>query len=173
MGPLSFLFQWWRHLSSVGPDFGYFSDASKTILIVKTEYLAPAESIFASANIQITVQGQRNLGAALGTCAFTEAYMSHRKWQLGPLKLLFWLVLPLPVPMQAACCSFTHGMIGRWMCVMRTIPDISPLFKPHEDAIYLKLLPSFTGHSVKVSYFLFLVAWTTWGMGKEATISYH
>ena len=38
-------------------------------------------------------------------------------------------------------------MTGRWMYVMRTIPDISPLFKPLEDAIYLKLLPSFTSHS--------------------------
>ena len=42
-------------------------------------------------------------------------------------------------------------MIGRWMYVMRTIPDISPLFKPLEDAIYLKLLPSFTGHSCSTS----------------------
>ena len=48
---------------------------------------------------------------------------------------------------HAAYCAFTHSMIGRWMYVMRTIPDISPLFKPLEDAIYLKLLPSFTGHS--------------------------
>ena len=30
---------------------------------------------------------------------------------------------------------------------MRTIPDIGPLFRPLKDAIYLKLLPSFTGHS--------------------------
>ena len=40
-------------------------------------------------------------------------------------------------------------MIGHWIYVMRTIniPDISPLFKPLEDAIYLKLFPSFIGHS--------------------------
>ena len=30
---------------------------------------------------------------------------------------------------------------------MRTIPKISPLFKPLEDTIYLKLLPYFTDHS--------------------------
>ena len=42
-------------------------------------------------------------------------------------------------------------MIGRWMYVMRTIPDIGPLFKPLKDAIYLKLLPSFTGHSCSSS----------------------
>ena len=30
---------------------------------------------------------------------------------------------------------------------MRTIPDISHLFQPLEDAIRLKLVPSLTGHS--------------------------
>ena len=29
---------------------------------------------------------------------------------------------------------------------MRTIPNISPLFQPLEDAIRLQLLPSITGH---------------------------
>ena len=52
---------------------------------------------------------------------------------------------------HAAYCAFTYGMIGRWMDVMRIIPDISPLFKPLEDAIYLKLLSSFTGHSCSTS----------------------
>ena len=35
--------------------------------------------------------------------------------------------------------------------MMRTIPGISPLFKPLEDAIYLKLIPSLTGHSCSTS----------------------
>ena len=34
---------------------------------------------------------------------------------------------------------------------MSTIPDISPLFNPLKDTIYLKLLPSFTGHSSSTS----------------------
>ena len=33
------------------------------------------------------------------------------------------------------------------MSVMRTIPNIGPLFEPLEDAIRLQLIPSFTGHS--------------------------
>ena len=37
------------------------------------------------------------------------------------------------------------------MYVMRTIPGISPLFKPLEDAIYLKLIHSLTGHSCSAS----------------------
>ena len=147
VGPLFSLFQWWQHLSSVGPDFGYFPNASKTVLIVKPEHLAAAESIFANTNIQITAQGQRHLSLVQLWKLFPLLkLMSHRKWQLGLLRLLLWIVLP-------AYYAFTHGMIGHWMYAMRTIPDISLLFKPLEDAIdiYLKLLPSFTGHSCSTS----------------------
>ena len=140
VGPLSSFFQWCRHLSSVGPNFGYFPNASKTVLIVKPEHLAAAESIFARTNIQITAQGQKHLGAALGTHSFTEAYVSQKvaTW-IAEVTVLANVASTRP---HAAYCAFTHGMIGRWMYVMRTIPDISPLFKPL-DAIYLKLLPSF------------------------------
>ena len=79
VGPLSSLFHWWRHLSSAGPDFGYFPNASKTVLIVKPEHLAAAESIFASASIQIAAQGQRHLGAALELVPSLRL-MSRRKW---------------------------------------------------------------------------------------------
>ena len=34
---------------------------------------------------------------------------------------------------------------------MRTIPNIGPLFKPLEDAIYLQLIPLLTGHSYSTS----------------------
>ena len=58
VGFLSSLFHWWQHLSSVGLDFGYFPNASKTVLILKPEHFVDAESIFADTNIQVTVQGQ-------------------------------------------------------------------------------------------------------------------
>jgi len=37
-----------------------------------------------------------------------------------------------------------HGLIGRWVYLMRTIPDISSFFQPLEDAIHLQLLPVLT-----------------------------
>ena len=62
-------------------NFGYFPNASKTASIVKPEHLAAAELVFVGTNIQITAQGQRHLGVALGTRSFTEAYVTQ-KWQL-------------------------------------------------------------------------------------------
>ena len=40
------LHKWWQILSSLGPNFGYFSNASKTVLIVKPHLLTIAKSIF-------------------------------------------------------------------------------------------------------------------------------
>ena len=45
---------------------------------MKPEHLAAAKSIFANINIQITVNGQCHLGAALGTHSFTEAYVTQQ-----------------------------------------------------------------------------------------------
>ena len=49
---------------------------------------------------------------------------------------------------HTAYCAFTHGMIGRWIYtyVMRTVPNIGPLFQPLEDAIRLQFISAFTGH---------------------------
>jgi len=37
VGSLSMLLTWWQHFSSIGPDYGYFTNAKKTVLIVKPE----------------------------------------------------------------------------------------------------------------------------------------
>ena len=76
--------------------------------------------------------------------------MSHKRLQLA-IGLLTAEVSTLAsiaaTRSHSAYCAFSHGIVGRWMYVMRTIPDIGPPFQPLEDAIYLKLIPSLTGHS--------------------------
>ena len=47
---------------------------------------------------------------------------------------------------HAAYSAFTHGLIGRWVYLMRAVPDISSFFQPLEDAIRLQLFPSISGH---------------------------
>ena len=44
-----------------------YANAPKTWLIVKQEHFALANEIFADLGVQITVDGRRHLGAALGT----------------------------------------------------------------------------------------------------------
>ena len=144
MGKLKLLHKWWQILSSLGPNFGYFSNASKTVLIVKPHLLTIAKSIFADTGMQITDQGQRHLGAALGSREFAEGFVAKKvcSWSSEVLALAE-IATNRP---HAAFCAFTHGMIGRWVYIMRTIPNVGPLFQPLEDAIRLKLIPALTGH---------------------------
>ena len=74
-GSPSSLFNWWQLLSSMGPKFGYFPNASKAVLIVKPEYFVIAQSVFANTNIHVTTQGQQYLDAALQTRSFAEGYV--------------------------------------------------------------------------------------------------
>ena len=41
--------------------------------------------------------------------------------------------------------AHTHGFISKWNYLLRTIPDISDLLQPLEDAIRLRFLPALTG----------------------------
>ena len=111
---------------------------------MKPEHLSTAQVIFADSNIQITARGQRHLGAALGTKDFTEEYVASKveSWT-AEVSALAGIASSRP---HAAYCAFTHGMMGRWVYLMRTIPNISSLLQPLEDAIRLKLFPSITGH---------------------------
>ena len=144
VGKLKLLHKWWQILSSLGPNFGYFSNASKTVLIVKPHLLTIAKSIFADTGMQITDQGQRHLGAALGSREFAEGFVAKKvcSWSSEVLALAE-IATNRP---HSAFCAFTHGMIGRWIYIMRTIPNVGPLFQPLEDAIRLKLIPALTGH---------------------------
>lgn len=66
-------------LSSLGPDFGYFSNAFKAVLIVKPDLLSIVTAIFAGADVQITGQGQHHLGTLLpGSWDFAEEYVTKR-----------------------------------------------------------------------------------------------
>ena len=68
-------------------DYGYFPNALKTVLIVKPHLLPVANAIFGGTDVQITDQGQRHLGAALGSRYFAEECVS-KKVLLGLLNCL-------------------------------------------------------------------------------------
>ena len=116
-----------QHLSSVGPDYGYFTNATKTVLIVKPEHLSSAQTMFANTNIRITTHGQQHLGAALGSREFGEEYVTTKveSWT-AEVSALAEIATSRP---HAAYCAFTHGLIGRWVYLMRTVPGISNLLR--------------------------------------------
>ena len=75
---------WWDSLLEHEKSFGYHPNVSKTHLILKEQFLKNAKQQFACTNVNITVQGKRYLGAAIGTRKYTEQYVSDkgRTWTM-------------------------------------------------------------------------------------------
>ena len=62
-----------------GKKYGYHVNEKKSWLILKNENdLNKAKSIFSDLSIKITTEGQRHLGAALGSESFKEAYVNEK-----------------------------------------------------------------------------------------------
>eukprot|EP00731_Ephydatia_muelleri_P028772 Em0020g416a len=63
---------WWDMITKAGPMFGYYPNASKTHLIVKQEYVQSAKGLFDGSGITVIADGDRYLGAAIGTRTYIE-----------------------------------------------------------------------------------------------------
>ena len=68
---------WWSELLSSGHHFGYHVNAAKTWLVVKQEYLAPAQRIFDGTGIQIMSAGRPYLGVPIGSQDFITDYTQN------------------------------------------------------------------------------------------------
>ena len=57
---------------------GYFPNPQRCWLIVKPEKERPAKEIFSGTTINITTEGRKYLGAALGSRDFFEEYVDEK-----------------------------------------------------------------------------------------------
>ena len=107
-GKLSHLKAWWDRLTELGPDYGYYPNASKSWLIVKEEHLPAAEMTFRESGIAITKEGGRYLGGAIGTRMFVETYAKEKisEWT-QQVERLSSIATSQP---HAAYTTFTHGL---------------------------------------------------------------
>ena len=82
-GKLNQIKLWWSMLNTIGPDYGYYPNAAKSWLIVKEDHLEAAERLFAGTGVNVTAEGKRHLGAAVGTRSFVESYVMKKveKWK--------------------------------------------------------------------------------------------
>ena len=105
-----------------------------------------ARSIFADTGINITVQGQRHLGAVIGSennrCEYVASKVS--KW-VDDITELAGIACEEP---QAALSAFTKSICHRWTFIQRTIPNTKDLFIPLEDCIRNKFIPSIVERAV-------------------------
>ena len=98
---------------------------------------------FKGSNVQITSEGNRHLGAAIGSTSFIRSYVTEKvKNWVDEVHLLSEIASSQP---HAAYCALTHSLLSKWTYLQRTIPGISHLFLPLENAIRHQLLPNITG----------------------------
>ncbi len=144
-GKLNQLRKWWDEIILCGPSYGYFANPSKTWLIVKPDHLSAAQEIFRDTGVNITSEGRRHLGAAIGSASFVKDYMNEKvKTWVEEVTKLASIATTHP---QEAYAALTHGLTSKWTYFMRTIPNINNLLQPLEDAIRLRLIPAITGKS--------------------------
>ena len=135
--------EWWDRLLTTGPDYGYHPNASKTWLIAKEDKYDDACKIFDGTGVNITIEGRRLLGGALGTHSFVEEYVKQKVDNLAKeIESLSTIALSQP---HAAYAAFTHGLTSKWTFLARTISGIADLLKPLEEKIRCQFLPSLTG----------------------------
>ena len=146
-GRLQKLKDWWTRLSEIGPGFGYFPKPSKTVLIVKDlKFLPTAKSLFHGTGIKITLEGDRHLGAVIGSFNFKESFVKKKiEGWVRDVEQLAEFGREEP---QLAYSAYTKALCMRWTYVQRTISGISLLFQPLEDAIRDKLLPAIIGRDI-------------------------
>ena len=71
--------EWWEHIVSIGPDYGYYPNAMKTWLVVKEEKeIGAATLLKKKTGVSITVEGKRHLGAAIGKQTFIKSYVQRK-----------------------------------------------------------------------------------------------
>ena len=144
-GKFNNLREWWDCLINIGPEYGYFTNASKTWLIVKEGYKDEATSTFEGTQVVITEEGQKYLGSGIGKETFIESYVQQKvtTW-IDELDRPSSISITQP---HAAFTAFTHGLTSKWTYLARTTPNIEYLIKPLEETIRKVFLPKLTGQN--------------------------
>jgi len=78
IGTIAQLKAWWATLNNHGPYIGYHPNASKSVLIVKEEFMQQAETLFADTNVQVTSSGNKHLGACVGSEVYKTEYVEEK-----------------------------------------------------------------------------------------------
>ena len=68
--------KWWDKLIELGPRYGYFPNASKSLIVVKEEHHEKAVNIFGGSGLLVTTEGNHYLGAPIGNRVYYEQHIN-------------------------------------------------------------------------------------------------
>ena len=140
---LSELRKWWDTLCETGRLYGYFTNCSKTTLLVRNNLVTTAEKLFAGTGVQVLTDGVRYLGSAVGDDDFRTSYLSDKvdEW-LEELKVLTVFAQTEP---HAAHAALNHGLRSRYTFLARTLPDIGEFLQGIDKFLAVEFLPALSG----------------------------
>ncbi len=139
-GRLQDLGTWWDKLTSLGPAYGYHTNATKTLLVTTPPHY---QSAFRDTQVNISMEGKPHLGTSLGSKEYSDKCTKEKvaEWSLE-LEKLTTITETEP---HAAYAAITHGLASKWTYLSRTTPDISEHLEALERIIRMKLIPAMTG----------------------------
>ena len=145
VGAVKDLKLWWDMVLNYGPYLVYYVNETKSWLIVKEEHLEQAKTSFHGSSLTISTEGHRHLGTVVGTDENKERFVNDtvETW-VKQINKLSEFACTQP---HAAFCAYIHGLRHRYTYVMRTIPNISMLLKPHDEAVNNLIKVSLNGYS--------------------------
>ena len=110
---------------------------------MKESVVQKAQSVFKDTNIKITTEGQRHLGAVIGSETLKQKYVQEKidQW-IKELRVLFKIAWCEP---QAAYSGFIKGFKHKPIYFMRTIPNIKNQVKQLDDVMRTEFIPATTG----------------------------
>ena len=122
-----------------GSGYGYFVNASNTILVCKPDKKDEASQIFHGTGIKFA-DGARHLGGVIGASSFIENYVTEKiSGFCKEIELLSHVAETSP---QAAHAANVHGLRHSWRFLQRTVQDVSKAFEPLETVIKQRFIPA-------------------------------
>ena len=135
-GKLAGLRLWWDGLAKNGPQYCYYLNPSKSILLVKPEFYDEAIQIFKGTEVQIRSDGVRYLGIAIGSPAYTIQFLNETVQSfLVQLSQLSEIAASQP---QAAYSAYVHGLRSKWSFLCRTMTQMSSALLPLDRMVWFQ-----------------------------------
>ena len=99
---------WWGGLNTFGPGIGYFPNSKKCWIIFKPEKEALIKEIFKDTAINTAVEGQKHLGAVIGSRDYLQDYVNEKvtSWVNGVAQLAEFA----RAQRQASYAAYTFGL---------------------------------------------------------------
>ena len=103
---------WWDTLCATGKLYGYHIRRTKTHLLVRQDLIDQAKDIFHGTGIQITTEGVRYLGSAVGKISFVHLFVEEKvaEW----LKEMRELTGFARTELHATFATLTHGLRSKY-----------------------------------------------------------